>query len=153
MLSRACLFWQPEHKIPTDFQRYTRDGLELLFTNAGFMVEDVRPIFTVYHSLHWLTYEWLHMRDAFIYKALRLLLLPTLVILSRRSALVSDNVASVFRLVARKACDVIGVRRRCNARFTSSWSIRDCDVTNPVVGQNTRQPCIEGKLSELSESP
>jgi len=95
-------FLQPEHKIPTDFQRYTRDGLQALFTNAGFVVDEVRPMFSVYHSLHWITYEWLHMRDTFAYKALRIILLPLLLLKARRSTLVSDKVASVFRLIARK---------------------------------------------------
>jgi SAM-dependent methyltransferase len=30
-------FLQPEHKVPTDFQRYTRDGIEALFTRHGFI--------------------------------------------------------------------------------------------------------------------
>jgi SAM-dependent methyltransferase len=99
-------FLQPQHKVPTDFQRYTRDGLEVLFTNAGFVVEEVRPIFSVYHSLHWLTYEWLHMRETIAYKVLRVILLPSLLLMARRSTLVSDTVASVFRLIARKPADL-----------------------------------------------
>jgi len=95
-------FLQPEHKVPTDFQRYTRDGLEVLFASAGFEVDEVRPMFSVYHTLHWLTYEWLHMRDTFAYKALRIILLPSLLLMSRRSTLVSDKVASAFRLIAKK---------------------------------------------------
>jgi SAM-dependent methyltransferase len=95
-------FLQPEHKVPTDFQRYTRDGLALLFTEAGFEIEEVRPMFSVYHTLHWLTHEWLHMRRTLLYKLLRLLLLPPLSIAAQRSTLVSDKVASCFRVVGRK---------------------------------------------------
>jgi SAM-dependent methyltransferase len=95
-------FLQPEHKIPTDYQRYTKDGLRVLFENAGFVVEEVRPMFSVYHSLHWLTYEWLHLQNTVLFKALRVILLPPLSLMAHRSTLVSDVVASVFRLVARK---------------------------------------------------
>jgi SAM-dependent methyltransferase len=95
-------FLQPEHKVPTDYQRYTKDGLTLLFENAGFRVEETRPLFTVYHTLHWLVYEWLHMRRNLFYKSLRLLLLPPLTLLARHSTLVSDKVATAFRVVARK---------------------------------------------------
>jgi ubiquinone/menaquinone biosynthesis C-methylase UbiE len=34
-------FLQPEHKIPTDFQRYTRDGLSTLVARHGFIVMDL----------------------------------------------------------------------------------------------------------------
>lgn len=95
-------FLQPEHKIPTDFQRYTKDGLRVLFENAGFVVEEVRPIFTVFHTLYWITYEWLHLRDTLLYKILRVLLLAPLSIATRRSKLTDDKLASVFRLLARK---------------------------------------------------
>jgi SAM-dependent methyltransferase len=96
-------FLQPEHKVPTDFQRYTRDGLTVLFRNAGFEIEEVRPMFTVYHTLHWLVYEWLHIRRTIGFKLLRLLLLPPLVLLAKHSTLVSDKTATCFRLIGRKA--------------------------------------------------
>ncbi len=99
-------FLQPEHKVPTDFQRYTKDGLTLLFVNTGFSVEEVRPLFSVYHTLHWIVYEWLKLRRNLFYKLLRLLLLPPLVLAARRSTLVSDKVASAFRVVARKPATV-----------------------------------------------
>jgi ubiquinone/menaquinone biosynthesis C-methylase UbiE len=34
-------FLQPEHKVPTDFQRYTRDGLIDLLTDFGFSVTEI----------------------------------------------------------------------------------------------------------------
>lgn len=95
-------FLQPEHKIPTDFQRYTRDGQESLLKGAGYVIEQTIPLFTVWHTLHWIVYEMLQMRNTYTYKALRVVLLPTLVWLSKRSNLVSDKLASAFRVVARK---------------------------------------------------
>ena len=62
----------------------------------------MRPLFSVYHTLHWLVYEWLKLRRTLFYKLLRLLLLPPLVLAARRSTLVSDKVAAAFRVVARK---------------------------------------------------
>jgi hypothetical protein len=93
---------QPEHKIPTDFQRYTRDGLERLFRHRGFEILSIQSIFTVYHSLHWIVYEWLHLNNTLIYRILRGLLLPPLVYLAKHSSLKSDKLASAFQIVARK---------------------------------------------------
>lgn len=95
-------FLQPEHKVPTDYQRYTRDGLETLLKKAGYVIDQTVPIYTVWHTLHWIVYEWLHLRDTFAYKLLRVVLLPTLVWCSRNSDLVSDKLATAFRVVAHK---------------------------------------------------
>ena len=95
-------FLQPEHKAPTDFQRYTQDGLSRLFRMHGFEIVQVETLFTVYHTLHWIVYEWLHLRNTFIYRLLRILLLPTLAVLARKSRLSSPRLASVFQIVARK---------------------------------------------------
>ncbi|MFZ5779691.1 MAG: class I SAM-dependent methyltransferase [Pseudomonadota bacterium] len=95
-------FLQPEHKIPADFQRYTRDGLEALLVKAGYEIEQTKALYTVWHTLHWIIYEWLHLRDTFLYRALRVLLLPPLVWLSRNSDVVSDKLATAFRVLARK---------------------------------------------------
>lgn len=95
-------FLQPEHKIPTDFQRYTRDGLSELLCKAGFVIEEIKPLYSVYHTLHWLVYEWLHMRDSFAFKLLRPVLLIPLVWMARRSTLVSTETASAFRAIALK---------------------------------------------------
>jgi SAM-dependent methyltransferase len=95
-------FLQPEHKCPTDFQRYTRDGLAALMERHGFIVEEIKPLFSLYHTLHWITYECLHIKNSFIWKVLRVLLLPPLAILARKSDLVSDKVATAFRVIAKK---------------------------------------------------
>ena len=95
-------FMQPEHKIPTDYQRYTKDGLERLFRHRGFEILSCQSVFTVYHSLHWIAYEWLHLKNTLGYKFLRLLLLPVLAYRARHSRLASDKLASVFQVLARK---------------------------------------------------
>jgi SAM-dependent methyltransferase len=100
-------FLQPEHKVPTDFQRYTLDGLTRLFAIHGFVIEEVRPLFSVYHTIHWIIYEWLTIKNSITYKMLRVLLLPPLVVLAKRSTLTSNKLASAFRILARKpALDV-----------------------------------------------
>ena len=95
-------FLQPEHKVPADYQRYTRDGLETVLKRAGYVIEQTVPLYTVWHTLHWIVYEWLHLRSTFSYKLLRVFLLPTIVWCSRRSELVSDKLATAFRVFARK---------------------------------------------------
>lgn len=87
-------FLQPEHKIPTDFQRYTEDGLRRLMTHNGLKVVDLQPLFTVYHTLHWIVWEWLHLKNTIFYKILRVCLLPPLVFLARKSDLKSTKLAS-----------------------------------------------------------
>lgn len=95
-------FLQPEHLIPTDFQRYTKDGLSLLLTRAGFVVEEISPMFSVYHTLHWIVDDWLKLKNTVTYKALRVILLSPLGFMARRSKLTGNTVASVFRVIARK---------------------------------------------------
>jgi hypothetical protein len=68
----------------------------------GFIVEEIKPLFSLYHTLHWITYECLHIKNSFIWKVLRVLLLPPLAILARKSDLVSDKVATAFRVIAKK---------------------------------------------------
>ena len=95
-------FMQPEHKVPTDYQRYTRDGLIRLFRHHGFEVVSCKPLFTVYHTLHWMVFEWLKLRPGIVSNVLRLTLLPTLGWLARNGTLQSEVLASVFQIIARK---------------------------------------------------
>lgn len=101
-------FLQPEHKIPTDFQRYTRDGLVSLMSRHGFIVKEIKPLFSIYHTLHWIVYECLHLKNGFANKILRVLLLPPLALLARDSDLVSDTVATAFRVIAQKPGTPLG---------------------------------------------
>jgi SAM-dependent methyltransferase len=52
-------FMQPEHRDPTDFQRYTIDGLSLLCTRHGFDVHTAEGIHSVFTTLAWILREWL----------------------------------------------------------------------------------------------
>lgn len=96
-------FLQPEHKVPTDFQRYTKDGLVRLVSENGFRVESITGLFTVYHTLYWQVHIWLHLKKSPGYLLLRLCLLGPLLWLARHSKTYSDRLASGFQLVAAKA--------------------------------------------------
>lgn len=95
-------FLQPEHKVPTDFQRYTKDGLVRLVTHHGFSVKQIKGLFTVYHTLYWQVFLWLHLKKTFTYLMLRILLLRPLLWSARRSTTYSDTLASGFQLLATK---------------------------------------------------
>lgn len=95
-------FLQPEHKVPTDFQRYTKDGLVKLASDHGFQVLQVKSLFTVYHTFYWLVLEWLSLKDNILYKFLRITLLPLILLAASHSKTQSDKLASVFQLVATK---------------------------------------------------
>ena len=95
-------FLQPEHKVPRDFQRYTKDGLIRLVSHHGFSVESIKGLFTVYHTLYWQVYLWLHLKKTIGYLLLRVILLRPLLWSARRSSTYSDTLASGFQLVATK---------------------------------------------------
>lgn len=101
-LVASVSFLQPEHKIPTDFQRYTEDGLSRLMTYHHFTVINLQPLFTVYHTLHWIVWEWLHLKNSIVYKILRVCLLPPLVFLAQKSELKSAKLSSGFQVIAQK---------------------------------------------------
>ena len=96
-------FMQPEHKCPTDFQRWTVDGLSRQARMVGFEVASAEPMFTVYHTLYWQCHVWLHLKNSLKYKAMRKLILPPLMYLSRRSKTQSPVLASAIRVIGRKA--------------------------------------------------
>jgi SAM-dependent methyltransferase len=95
-------FMQPEHKVPTDYQRYTRDGLAQLFIDHGFAVEHLTPLHNVYTTMHWIAWEWIWLLR---HKWAKMLVAPFMIPLSwaaRHSTLTSDRLASGFRVVALK---------------------------------------------------
>jgi SAM-dependent methyltransferase len=95
-------FLQPEHKVPTDFQRYTSDGLNLLFAKGGFEHVKTVTLFSVYHTLHWILYEILIHEKTIAAKILRYVLLPPIALLARNSARANPKVASAFQIIVRK---------------------------------------------------
>lgn len=98
----AVPFMQPEHLDPTDYQRYTRDGLRLLAERAGFTVVAVEDLHNVYVVLGWFVYCWLMARDTPSYRILRRVLFPWLRRKSRRSTTRVPGMASAYRLIGRK---------------------------------------------------
>lgn len=95
-------FLQPEHKVPADFQRYTKDGLVRLVSHHGFEVQTIKGLFTVYHTLYWQVFIWLHLKRSFAYLLMRVVLLRPLLWRARRSQTYSDRLATGFQLIATK---------------------------------------------------
>jgi glycosyltransferase involved in cell wall biosynthesis len=95
-------FLQPEHLDPTDFQRYTKDGLRKLVTDQGFEVVKVEGVHTVYHTLGWIVEEWLESNHSISYRILRRILYPILRYKTRTSKAYVDSLASAYRILARK---------------------------------------------------
>jgi len=95
-------FLQPEHKVPTDFQRYTRDGLKLLFEEKGFEEIHLITLFTVFHTLHWILYEILINQQTVVSKLLRYLILVPVAFLARNCKIVNPKVASAFQIIVKK---------------------------------------------------
>lgn len=51
-------YLQPYHKDPSDFRRYTRDGLKELGAMHGLETVDVLPLHTVWQTIGWIAWEW-----------------------------------------------------------------------------------------------
>lgn len=95
-------FMQPEHLDPTDYQRYTRDGLRLMAERAGFTVITVEALHNVYIALGWFVYTWLSAKNTLVYKVLRKVLFPLLRHKSRHSTTQVPGMASAHRLIGIK---------------------------------------------------
>lgn len=95
-------FMQPEHKVPTDYQRYTVDGIQKLVTDRGFKVEKIEGLHTVYHTLGWIVQEWLSVKKTPSYILLRLILYPILRYKSKHSQTYVHRLASAYRVLAKK---------------------------------------------------
>lgn len=95
-------FLQPEHKVPTDFQRYTRDGLELLVKKHGFRLVQTKGLFTVYHTLYWQAHIWLHTKRSPLYLLGRVTLLPLLLRRARKSSTYSERLATGYQILASR---------------------------------------------------
>jgi SAM-dependent methyltransferase len=93
-------FMQPEHRDPTDFQRYTLDGLKLLAERHGFEVREAGGVHNVYVTLGWILREWLMASDRIHFRALRRLLFPWLARKARTSPMYVNSLASAYRVIA-----------------------------------------------------
>jgi SAM-dependent methyltransferase len=93
-------FLQPEHKDPTDYQRYTADGLAALVSRHGFRSLAVEPVHNIYTTLGWITVAWLSFSDCRRNLLLRRLLYPLLRHLSIYSKEQVPAAASAYRVIA-----------------------------------------------------
>jgi len=91
---------QPEHKNPTDYQRYTIDGLVHLVETHGFKVLKIANGTNVYQTIAWIVHEWLTSRRSVRYWLLRKILYPVLWYQCRHSRVCVDSVASFYKLLA-----------------------------------------------------
>jgi hypothetical protein len=91
---------QPEHLDPTDFQRYTIDGLKLLAERHGFEVREAGGVHNVYVTLGWILREWLMASDRPHFRALRQVLFPWLARKARTSSMYVNSLASAYRVIA-----------------------------------------------------
>jgi SAM-dependent methyltransferase len=93
-------FMQPEHLDPTDYQRYTLDGLKLLVERYGFDVKVAEGVHNVYVTLGWIAREWLTASDRPHFRLARRAVFPWLARKARRSGLHVHSLASAYRVVA-----------------------------------------------------
>jgi SAM-dependent methyltransferase len=95
-------FMQPEHKCPTDYQRYTLDGLKQLAVDHDFEVLHADGVHTVYQTLTWICWDWLkdskRLRERFI----KWVLFPVLWFLGKHGKRQCSTLYSAHRVVARK---------------------------------------------------
>jgi SAM-dependent methyltransferase len=93
-------FLQPFHADPTDYQRYTQDGLQLLAEKHGFQCLEIEAVHSVYHTLGWILDLWLRPKTDWPHRLLRGILFPILRNRTRHSKEQSIDVASAIRLIA-----------------------------------------------------
>ncbi len=93
-------FMQPEHLDPTDYQRYTIDGLKLLAERHGFVVQSAEGMHNVYVTLGWIAREWLTSSDRLRYRLARRLAFPWLARRARRQGPHVHSLASAYRVIA-----------------------------------------------------
>ena len=89
-------FMQPEHLDPTDFQRYTLEGLKCLIQKHSFHVIKAGGLHSVYATLGWVFIEWLKSASAVEAYLIRHVLLPYVHYRHRRSGLHVHAVASAY---------------------------------------------------------
>jgi SAM-dependent methyltransferase len=95
-------FLQPEHKVPTDYQRYTKDGIQYLFTRFGFEIVECYSIFNVYFTFYWFIADLAKITPQPYKKLLTAIGLRVTYFLATRSNTHSDILASAFQVIARK---------------------------------------------------
>lgn len=101
ILVAAIPFLQPFHPCPTDFRRYTKDGLEELALLHGFKVEAIYPVHNIAQTIGWILLEW-----ARVHKGWRMPVVAPLCYLMTRFNTKTDfkmlRAANTLQLVCRK---------------------------------------------------
>jgi SAM-dependent methyltransferase len=69
-LTASVPFLQPFHLSPTDFRRFTKDGLHQLGENYGFQTVTIYPVHSIAQTLGWITWEYLLEKNKKIAQAL-----------------------------------------------------------------------------------
>ncbi len=95
-------FMQPEHLDPTDYQRYTIQGLKSLANRHGFDVIHAEGVHSVYVTLAWVCTEWLNDATGVDRFLLKFVLLPYICRKARKSRWHVHSLASAYRVVARR---------------------------------------------------
>lgn len=95
-------FLQPFHADPTDYQRYTQDGLSHLAEKHGFKVVEIEAVHSVYHTLGWILDAWLRPKTDWLHCLLRGILFPIVRNRTKHSKEKSIDVASAIRLIATR---------------------------------------------------
>jgi SAM-dependent methyltransferase len=93
-------FMQPYHPSPTDYQRYTIDGLRRLVEVHGFEVTESGGVHSAYHTLAWMVRDWLAPKKGLGGAVLRWVLVPYLTRKCRTSTEYVDSIASAYRVIA-----------------------------------------------------
>jgi SAM-dependent methyltransferase len=57
-LIAAVPYLQPYHPDPTDFRRYTREGLEELGARHELRTVEILPVHTIWQTLGWIAWRW-----------------------------------------------------------------------------------------------
>ncbi len=93
---------QPEHLDPTDFQRYTLDGLEREVVRHGFEVRESGPVHSVYTTLGWIMRDWLGPKTNVSARMLKAVIFPVLRYKCRTSNEQVHSLASAYRVIAAR---------------------------------------------------
>ena len=95
-------FLQPYHPCPTDYQRYTKDGLIELSQRNGYEVVEILPTHSIAQTISWILWEYLVESKR---KFLRYILYLPIFIWTRLSAKTDSsliNNANSYQIVLRK---------------------------------------------------
>ncbi len=98
MMIVSIPFLQPYHQCPTDFRRYTREGLVELGELHGLTCKEILPVHSITQTLGWIAWEWAKEKGR-----LRMVLVFPLVWLSTRLFYKTDpavqNNANTYQVI------------------------------------------------------